>query len=94
MRVIGPRVVVRRIEGIQPKSSILEVITFDEEPSQFALVLAVGWREHRDFTRHPIEDIAVGDVVILKTYSGAPVRVNGEDAVIVTVDDVLAICEL
>lgn len=93
-KVWGPRALVKRVEN-QLKSSVIEVITYGEqEPSQFALVLAVGPGSVRDDgTVFPLE-VMPGDTVIMKKLCGTPVFLNGEMCHLVMRDDLLAIVDL
>jgi co-chaperonin GroES (HSP10) len=86
----GPRVLVKRLEAPKQESQLIEIPdTIQQQESVYALVLAVGNKVS--------EAIAVADTVILAHYSGSPVEVDldGEtiDAVIVMLDDVLAVVE-
>lgn len=77
----GPRVLVLKERTAKPTSSHIEVVSYSDEPSQFALVLAVGdGTLRRDGGRNPVE-VKPGQRVVVKPQSGAPVRVpfNGED---------------
>jgi len=92
MRVLGNRVLVKRIEDKTLTSKYIEVITSGpQEPGVFALVYGVGpGRRMQDGRYIPIE-VKTGDVVILKKYAGAPITVAGEDLQLVDADDVLAV---
>lgn len=102
MRVLGNRVLVKRLEDKALTSSVIEIVTLGkEEPSVYALVAEVGQGRRMtsgDFI--PIE-CKVGDVVILKKYSGAPVTLHStkdgqpisEDFHLVDAEDVLAVVE-
>jgi chaperonin GroES len=91
-------VIVKRMDEGSLKSSVIEVVTLNREPSQYAMVMSVG-----QGTRVPLplpnagkripNNVKPGDVVILKPNSGAPVTINGEDYHIVTDDDCLAVVE-
>ena len=87
LKVLGPRAVVKRLDRKEHKSDVLEIVEFNPEPSNFALVLAVG----------KIPDVKVGDVVILKRYCGAQTTIDFNeqptDVVIVTDEDMLAVVE-
>ena len=87
IRVLGQKVLIKRIEQPALKSSLIEIIEFAPEPSQFGLVLAVG--------NAPVVEVKVGDVVVLKQFSGAPVTfdMNGEEveAFVMMNEDLLAI---
>ena len=98
MKVIGPRVVIKRLNQPRLKSSLIEIVEHNPEPSQFGLVLFVGNGERlSNGTRRPI-DLKPGQTVITADYSGSPIRVklNGKEieAFVVMEDDCLAVVEL
>lgn len=98
MRVLGNRVLVKRLDEPALKSSYIEVITTEKEPGQFALVAGVGTgRRTEKGIMIPI-DVKVGDLIVLAKYSGAPVRLQNaegvyEDFQLVDAEDVLAIVQ-
>lgn len=98
MRVIGNRVLIKRLEEPTLKSSIIEVISQDKEPGVFALVMGVGpGRRMQSGTLIPI-DVKMGDLVVLAKYAGAPVRLQNDAGIyeeyqLVDAEDVLAIVQ-
>ena len=64
---MGPRVLVKRLDAPALQSSLIEVIQQHEEPSQFAVVLAVGKLEQGG--------IEIGDTVVTKGFAGAPLEI-------------------
>jgi co-chaperonin GroES (HSP10) len=98
MKIIGPRVLVKRIE-IPKTESLIELVEYNPQPSQYAIVLGVGsWITSRG-DRVSLDGINIGDTVLLRDYSGAPMpsftAPDGTrfEAVMVMEDDVLAIIE-
>jgi chaperonin GroES len=61
-----------------------------KEKPQLGEVLAVGPGEFRDGERVPV-DVSVGDVVFYSKYGGTDVKHDGEDYLILSSRDVLAI---
>jgi len=61
-----------------------------KEKPQLGEVLAVGPGEFKDGERIPV-DVNVGDVVFYSKYGGTEVKHNGEDLLILSSRDVLAI---
>jgi chaperonin GroES len=61
-----------------------------KEKPQLGEVLAVGPGEFRDGERVPV-DVSVGDVVFYSKYGGTEVKHDGEDYLILSSRDVLAI---
>lgn len=91
LQLLGPRLAVRRIAETDQQSSLIEVVTLSEVPSQFAICVLVGTgRETAAGARVPV-DVNPGDTVILGKYSGSEVTVDGEVLTIVNEDDVLAV---
>lgn len=103
MRVLGNRVLVKRLEDKALTSSIIEVITQGaQEPSVYALVAGVGPGLRLPNGKYNPIECADGDVVILKKYSGAPVMLKStnkegnqivEEFHLVDAEDVLAVVE-
>lgn len=82
IKMKGKRSFVKRFESISLESSLIEVIEFNPDQSQFAMILA---------TDHP--DLKICDHVIIGKYSGSPYTFNDVEGFIVEEDDVLAIIE-
>jgi co-chaperonin GroES (HSP10) len=66
----GPRVLVKRLAEASLTSSLIEVVQLHDNPSQFAVVLAVGKLVHGG--------IEIGDTVATKSFVGAPLEVEVE----------------
>jgi co-chaperonin GroES (HSP10) len=96
MKVMGNRVLVKRAEEPSLKSSVLEIVQFNEntEPSVYAMVFGVGQgRRTSRGTLLPITEVKEGDLVILKKWSGAPVIIEDESLQLVDYEDVLGVVE-
>jgi co-chaperonin GroES (HSP10) len=90
IRPLGARLLVTRIEQARPESvHIIIPDTIQDKPSVFAIVFALGKLQQGG--------IEVGDIVILKDFTGAPALVTlpGDEqeteCIIVNEDDVLAV---
>jgi chaperonin GroES len=88
---LGDRIVVKPQDEDEVRTSSGLVIpdTAKEKP-QLGEVLAVGPGEFKDGERIPV-DVNVGDVVFYSKYGGTEVKHNGEDLLILSSRDVLAI---
>ena len=88
---LGDRIVVKPQDEEESRTASGLVIpdTAKEKP-QLGEVLAVGPGEFRDGERVPV-DVNVGDVVFYSKYGGTEVKHDGEDYVILSSRDVLAI---
>lgn len=97
MKVLGNRVLVKRLDDQELKSSHIEVVTFgNKEPGHFALVAAVGPGLRMPSGKVIPIEVEEGDLVILSKYSGAPVTLKNavgdrEDFHLVDAEDVLAV---
>ena len=82
IRPLHDRVIVKRVEEEEKtKGGIIIPDTAKEKPSE-GIVEAIA----ADAT----EQIAVGDKVIYKSYSGTSITFDGIDYILVPVDDILA----
>ena len=63
-----------------------------EKPDE-GVVQAVGNGKRDDSGKIVALDVKVGDKVYFKKYSGSKVTVDGEDLLVMTEDDILAILE-
>ena len=93
-RPLHDRVVVRRIEGEEKtKGGIIIPDTAKEKPQE-GEVLAVGPGRFDDSgaKRVPV-DVKVGDVVLYSKYGGTEVKYSGEEYLVLSARDVLAIIE-
>lgn len=95
-RTLGNRVLIKRLDEPNLKSSIITVISDTKEPGQYALVAGVGPGYRLPNGKMIPIDVKEGDLIILAKYSGAAVTLTNEAGVreefqIVNADDVLAI---
>lgn len=85
------RVAVKFIEEEEKtKSGIVLPDTAKDEKPQQGEVIAVGsgcFPEGKD------EEVKVGDLVVFDKYAGTKINLDGEDYVIVNIDDVLAVIQ-
>ena len=92
LRPLGDRVVVQPTPGeAMTKSGIVIPDTVKEKPQE-GLILAVGPGKFEDGKREPI-DVSVGQKVLYAKYSGTEFKIEGEEFLIVSQKDILAIVE-
>ncbi len=93
LKPLGDRIVVKVLsEEKKTKGGIVLPDTAKEKPTE-GEVLAVGTGKVLDNgTKQPIE-VKVGDHIIFSKYAGTEVKVDGEELVIFSERDVLAIIE-
>ena len=92
LKPLEDRIVVQANEGDQTTASGLVIPDTAKEKPQEGTVVAVGdgrWDEDGE-KRIPV-DVAVGDTVIYSKYGGTEVKVEGEDYLILSARDVLAV---
>jgi chaperonin GroES len=91
LKPLGDRIVVKPQDEEESRTASGLVIpeTAKEKP-QLGEVLAVGPGEFKDGERIPM-DVEVGDVVFYSKYGGTEVKVEGEDFLVLSSRDVLAI---
>lgn len=91
LKPLGDRIVVKPQDDEESRTASGLVIpdTAKEKP-QLGEVLAVGPGEFKDGERVPV-DVNVGDVVFYSKYGGTEVKHSGEDYLILSSRDVLAI---
>ena len=94
LKPLGDRLIVRAIEEEETTASGLVLPDTAKEKPQKGKVIAVGdgkWDEDGE-KRIPL-DVAVGDVVLYSKYGGTEVKYSGEDYLILSARDVLAVVE-
>jgi chaperonin GroES len=84
------RIVVKPGEGEETTSSGIVIPDTAKEKPQEGEVVAVGPGRFEDGTRVPL-DVSVGDKVIYSKYGGTEVKVAGDDYLILSARDVLAV---
>lgn len=82
---LGARVMVRPVEREQTTESGIVLPDTAREKPQSAEVVAVG--AHEDVK------VSVGDVVVLRKYSGTEVQLDGEEHRIVDAENILGVIE-
>jgi len=84
------RIVVKASEGEEKTASGIVIPDTAKEKPQEGEVIAVGPGRFEDGTRVPL-DVKVGDRVIYSKYGGTEVKVKGEEYLILSARDVLAV---
>jgi len=91
LKPLGDRIVVKPQDEAESRTpSGLVIPDTAKEKPQLGEVLAVGPGEYKDGERIPV-DVNVGDVVFYSKYGGTEVKHNGEDLLVLSSRDVLAI---
>ena len=92
LKPLDDRIVVLPNEAEQTTASGLVIPDTAKEKPQEGTVLAVGPGRFEDGARVPL-DVKVGDKVLYSKYGGTEVKYNGEEYLILSARDVLAILE-
>jgi chaperonin GroES len=94
LKPLDDRIVVKPSEAEQTTASGLVIPDTAKEKPQQGEVIAVGpgrWSD--DKGSHSPLDVKKGDIVLYSKYGGTEVTVDGDDLLILTSRDVLAIVE-
>ena len=91
IKPLEDRIVIKQVEAEQTTSSGLVIPDTAKEKPQEGEVVAVGpGRIDDNGNRVPL-DVKVGDKVIYSKYGGTEVKYGGEDLLVLSARDVLAI---
>ena len=93
LRPLADKILIKRLEAeSKTKSGIVLPDSAKEKPKR-GKVLSVGEGKRLDTgERAPIE-IKKGEEVIFASYAGTEIKLDGEELMIMSVDDVLAVVE-
>ena len=92
MKPLADRVVIKMVEAEETTKSGIILAGSAKEKPQVAEVVAVGPGgnvDGKDVTMY----VKAGDRVITSKYSGTEVKIDGEDYLLMRVDDIYAIVE-
>ena len=92
IKPLGDRVVTKMAEAEAPTQSGIILAGSAKEKPQFAEVIAVGPGGVVDGKEVKME-LKAGDKVIMSKYAGTEVKLDGEEYVIISQKDVLAIVD-
>ena len=93
LRPLHDRVLVRRLEEQESKRGGLFIPDSAKEKPHEAEVIAVGsGKLLENGERTPIE-VKAGDRILFGKYSGAEVRIDGEDYLILREDEILGVLD-
>jgi chaperonin GroES len=90
LKPLEDRIVVKQGEGEETTVSGIVIPDTAKEKPQEGTVVAVGPGRFEDGARVPL-DVKVGDTVIYSKYGGTEVKVKGEEYLILSARDVLAV---
>ena len=92
IKPLEDRIVVKPLDAEQTTASGLVIPDTAKEKSQEGEVLAVGPGRFEEGQRLPL-DVSVGDTVLYSKYGGTEVKYSGQEYLILSARDVLAVIE-
>ncbi len=93
LRPLGDKVLVKRVEAeTKTKSGIVLPDTAKEKPKR-GKVVAVGEGKRLESGQRTAMSVKKGDEVIFTSYAGNEIKLDGEELLIMSEDDILAILE-
>jgi len=92
IKPLEDRIVVQPSEAEQVTASGIVIPDTAKEKPQEGTVLAVGPGRFEDGARVPL-DVEVGDTVLYSKYGGTEVKYSGEEYLVLSARDILAVIE-
>jgi chaperonin GroES len=93
LRPLGDKILVKRVEAeTTTKSGIVLPDTAKEKPKR-GKVLALGDGKRLDNGERGAFTVRKGDEVLFTSYAGTEIKVDGEELLVMSEDDVLAVVE-
>jgi chaperonin GroES len=93
VRPLQDRVLIRRIEPEEKSSGgIIIPDTAKEKPTEGEVVAIGPGARDKDGTLHPL-DVKTGDRVLFGKWSGAEIKLDGEDLIIMKESDILGVID-
>ena len=93
LKPLGDRVIIKQDEAEQTTASGIILTSKEQEKPQRGEVIAVGEGKRTDAGEIIEVPVKVGDTVVYGRYGGQEVSVDGEDFVILRIDDIYAIVQ-
>ena len=93
LRPLHDRVLVKRLEeGEQRRGGIIIPDSAKEKPQQ-AMVMAVGSGKLLESGERAAVEVKAGDRILFGKYSGAEIKVDGDELLILKEDEILGVLE-
>ena len=93
IKPLSNRVVLKNLEAEETTKGGIILTNASKEKPEIAEVIAVGEGEKTDDGKVVPMTVKVGDKVIISKYTGTNVKLDGQDYIIVSEKDILAIVE-
>ena len=93
LRPLGDKILVKRVEAeTKTKSGIVLPDSAKEKPKR-GKIISVGDGKRLETGERAPFSVKKGDEVLFTSYSGTEIKVDGEELLIMSEDDVLAVVE-
>ena len=93
IKPLGDKVIVKRVEAEERTAGGIVLPDTAKEKPKRGIVLAVGsGKLLEDGTRHALQ-VKKDDEVLFTSYAGTEIKLDGEELMIMSEDDVLAVVE-
>ena len=93
LRPLHDRVVIKRVEEAETKKGGIIIPDTAKEKPQHGKVKAVGSGKLLENGERMPPDIKAGDRILFGKYSGAEVKIDGEEYLILKEDEILGVLE-
>lgn len=88
---LGPRVLVKRIDSEEKSAGGIFLPDTAKEKPQEAKVVALGTGGKDDNGNAHEFTVKVGDIVLISKYGGTEIKIDGEENLILSESDILAV---
>ena len=93
LRPLGDKILVRRVEAeTKTKSGIVLPDSAKEKPRR-GKIISLGDGKRLESGERAAWNVKKGDEVIFASYAGTEIKIDGEELMIMSEDDVLAVVE-
>ena len=93
LRPLGDKILVRRLEAeTKTKSGIVLPDSAKEKPKR-GKIISLGDGKRLESGERAAWNVKKGDEVIFTSYAGTEVKIDGEELMIMSEDDILAVVE-
>jgi len=92
IRPLGDKILVQRLEAQEKTASGIFLPESAKEKPQQAKVIAVGDGKVLDSGERAPFQVKKGDTVIIGKWGGTEIKLDGEEYLVMSEDDVLAVC--
>ena len=91
VRPLGDKIIVKRVEAQEKTASGIFLPESAKEKPQEAKIIALGDGKVLDSGERATFQVKKGDTVLLSKWGGTELKIDGNDYIIVTEEDILAV---